>query len=350
MQRLEKLRSLFLSAKIDALIVSRDVNIRYLTDFPASESWLLVTPAKAYYLTDFRYIEEAKMGLPASVKLIQYKSSLAQTVFDLARQDKIKRIGFESSHAPYNQYEKMNSIVPKGMHLKPVLGLVEKIRVVKEKAEIDLMRQALRIHWEALQRMKRWIKPGLTERDVLKKLEDFVRLRNAGFSFPPIIASGPNGALPHARPTDRKIRRNEPVLVDTGIDWKGYKSDLTRMFFLDRMPTLVREVNDFVKEAQVRAIKAIKPGVKASDVDAAARGFLAKQKLDQYFGHSLGHGVGLDIHEEPRLSQTSSAILEPGMVVTVEPAVYLPGKFGIRLEEMVLVTHKGCEVLSEHYH
>ena len=157
--------------------------------------------------------------------------------------------------------------------------------------------------------------------------------------------SGSNGALPHARPTNRKIRNNEPVLVDTGIDWNGYKSDLTRMFFLGRMPTLVTEMNARVKEAQILAMTKIQAGAKASEVDQVARGFLAQHKLDQYFGHSLGHGVGLDIHEEPRLSQKSTAVLKAGMVVTVEPAVYLPGKFGIRLEEMVLVTDTGCEVL-----
>jgi len=228
--------------------------------------------------------------------------------------------------------------------------LIEQFRMIKDSGEIALMRQALKIHFEALKRLKRWVKPGVTEMDVLFKLEDFVRSQNAGFSFAPIIASGPNGALPHAHPSRRVIKNHEPVLVDTGIDWKGYKSDLTRMFFLGRMPALVQEMNDWVKEAQSLAVAAIKPGAKAAEIDRVARGFLAKHKLDQYFGHSLGHGVGLDIHEEPRLSGKSAATLQAGMVVTVEPAVYLPGKFGIRLEEMVLVTEKGCEVLSEHYH
>jgi len=170
------------------------------------------------------------------------------------------------------------------------------------------------------------------------------------FSFEPIIASGPHSSYPHARLTGRKIRPNDLVLVDMGIDVQGYKSDLTRIFFLGRIPHLKGQVYESVRAAQQKAMDVIKAGVLGRDVDRAARNYLAKRKLARYFTHALGHGVGLEIHENPRLSQKSSSTLKEGMIITIEPAVYIPNKFGIRIEDMVLVTKKGCEVLSDNIH
>ena len=181
---------------------------------------------------------------------------------------------------------------------------------------------------------------------MLEKLENFIKIKKVQFSFPPIIASGSNSCYPHAKVTDRKIRNNEPVLVDTGIEFKGYKSDLTRMFFLGKIPRFVYEVNEAVRVAQLRAIERIKDGIEVAEIDLLARKHLAKHKLEKFFGHSLGHGVGLEIHESPRLSQNNKSILKAGMVVTVEPAAYIPDRFGIRIEDMVLVKKDSCEVLS----
>jgi len=186
----------------------------------------------------------------------------------------------------------------------------------------------------------------VTEVDILHRLEAFIRKEGITFAFDPIIASGPNSAYPHARVTGRKLCRKEPVLIDLGMDYKGYKSDLTRMFFLDTMPTSYRDVLSVVHDAQQEAFKVIRPGVLGKDVDAAVRNYLKKHGLAERFTHSLGHGVGMEVHEAPRLSLSSDAILEENMVCTVEPGVYFPGKYGVRLEEMVLVTKKGCEVMS----
>jgi len=191
------------------------------------------------------------------------------------------------------------------------------------------------------------IKPGVSEKEVFYRLEKHVRAKDCGFSFEPIIASGVNSCSPHAKITDRKIRNNESVLVDFGIDYKGYKSDLTRMFFLGRIPKLVKEIEGIVRHAQYISINIIKAGIKVSEPDKLVRNYFQEHKLLKYFGHSLGHGVGLDIHENPRLSYKNSTILKAGMVVTVEPGIYLPNKFGIRIEDMVLVTEKGCKVLSD---
>jgi len=223
------------------------------------------------------------------------------------------------------------------------------LREVKDRTEVRRIQEALKLNLQAFQYLKGVIHPGITEREVLLKLEKYVKERKAGFSFDPIIASGPNSCFPHARVTDRKIRNNEPVLVDMGIDLQGYKSDLTRMFFLGKIPQLVNDVNVAVKSAQIQAIQKIRAGVLASDVDYEARNYLEKHRLGKFFGHSLGHGVGLEIHEGPRISQKSMSVLKEGMVFTVEPAVYLPHQFGIRIEDMVLVTKKGCEVLSDHH-
>ena len=174
----------------------------------------------------------------------------------------------------------------------------------------------------------------------------YVRSHHQRFSFSTIIASGVNSCFPHARITDRKLRRGDPVLVDMGIDVEGYKSDLTRMFFLGKIPHRVREVYDAVAQAKRCAIEKIRPGICAKEIDAQARNVLKQKKLDSFFNHSLGHGVGLEVHEAPGISPKSSAVIKEGMVFTVEPGVYLPGQFGIRIEDMILVTPRGAKVLS----
>ena len=334
--------------QLDAYLVSYDANIRYLTGFPAGESWLLVLPKKSFYITDFRYIEEAKKGLPKSVTVYRYEKSVFKSVFELARKYKVKNLGFDDRHVSLSFFKRLQKECPKGIKLIVKNGLVENLRQVKTKQEISYIRKALQIHDQAYQYLRPFIKPGTSEKELFAKLEGFVKAKGVGFSFTPIIASGPNSALPHAKVTDRRFQRNDVVLIDMGIDYKGYKSDLTRMVFLGKIPQLVRDVNAKVKSAQLKAIAKIRAGVKASDVDYEARNYLAKNHLAKYFGHSLGHGVGLEIHEDPRLSSANTDVLQENVVITVEPAVYIPNKFGIRIEDMVVVTKTGCEVLSDY--
>ena len=203
------------------------------------------------------------------------------------------------------------------------------------------------MHKQALGYLKRIIKPGKTEKQIALQLESFIRQKKCCFSFDPIIAGGPNSSLPHAPLTSRKIRKNDIVLVDIGIDYQGYKSDLTRIFFLGKIPNPVRDGMCHVREAQRLSIAKMKPGVAVSQIDDQARNYLKKKKLARYFTHSLGHGVGLEVHELPRLSAKDPSVLQEGMVITVEPAVYIPKRFGIRIEDMVLITKKGCEVISD---
>ncbi len=331
---------------IDALVITQDVNIQYLTGFPAQESWLLVTTKKVFYITDFRYIQEAKEGLKGIAIIKQQTQCLAAALFELAKIHKIKRLGFDERYTSVACLKKLKGFCPRRTKLVPANGLVESLREIKDEGEISTTRQCLKVHAKALELLKKVVKIGISERQILEHLEGFIKKEGVKFSFSPIIASGPNSAYPHAKISDRILRNNEPLLIDIGIDIKGYKSDLTRNFFLGRMTPRYKRVFEATALAQREAINLIRPGVTVAEIDIHARKVLRRFGLAKYFGHSLGHGVGLEIHENPRLSVKSQAVLEPGMIVTVEPGVYLPGEFGVRVEDMVLVTNQGCEVLS----
>jgi len=346
---MRKLKAVFPKHKIDALLVTRDVNIRYLTGFPAGESWLLVGQRRSYYLTDSRYIQEAKEGLKGA-SVVLTRRSIAETFFETVRKAGIKNIGFDTRYMTLSQYRDLKRRCPREVRLVKADQLVEDQRMIKDKGEIKKIGKALSIHKLAYAFLKKNIKPNIKENELSIRLERFVQSKGAGLSFPSIIASGPNSCYPHAKVTQRRFRRNEGVLIDMGVDVEGYKSDLTRMFFLGKIPALIRPVFEAVREAQMLAIAGIKAGVKASDIDLLARNSLKKRKLDKYFGHALGHGVGLEVHESPRLAHNDATILKEGMVLTVEPAVYIPGKFGVRLEDMVLVGKNDCEILSDDIH
>jgi len=345
--RFSQLIARFDAHRIDAFLVTKDVNIRYLTDFHACESWLLVGRKKSFYITDFRYILEAEKGLKG-ITLKRYEKSVFKTIGEVAASMNVKRLGFDEQHVSLAFFKKLKRENP-SLELRAVQGSVEAIREIKTTPEIRLIKEAIKLNLKVYDYIQGFLKPGMTEFQILERCERFVKDKKAAFSFPPIIAAGPNACFPHAKVTDRRVKNNEMVLIDLGIELKGYKSDLTRMFFLGRIPPLIKNIYNIVAEAQQKAIAKIKSGVKAGDVDQAARKHLDNNKLGEYFGHSLGHGVGLEIHEAPRIASTNSVALKAGMVITVEPAVYIPGKFGIRIEDMVLVKEKGCEVLSDRY-
>ncbi len=344
-RRIQQFVSQFDEYKIDAYLVTCDVNVRYLTSLPVSESWLLVFPKKVFYITDFRYVQEARQRLKG-ICVRQYTKSMTETLFKIVREMKAKRLGFDDRYVSLALYKQMKKDCPGSVMLVAKNNTVETMREIKEKDEVQKIRAAIKINLKAYRYLKRVVTPGITEQNVLLKLERYVKSQGAEFSFAPIIASGPNSCFPHARVTNRRIRNNESVLIDMGIDIQGYKSDLTRIFFLGKISNLLRKMHDAVAMAQEVAIKKIKPGIPAAQIDQEARNYLKKHKLAKFFGHSLGHGVGLEVHEGPGITQRSGAILRKGMVFTVEPAVYIPHKFGIRIEDMVWVTHDGCEVLS----
>ena len=349
-KRIERLRSSFDQPGISAFLVTHSTNIRYLLDnFPSGDSWLLVTKKKVFYITDSRYTQEVSQALKG-VEVVCWKGSMAETAMQLAKSTRVRKLGVDENHFSVAAYKQFKKQVPKSIKLIQSNGIVEFLRGVKDETELKLIRQALKIHHKALLYIRDFITPNATEDQILRKLRAFIVEHDVEFSFDPICASGPNAALPHAQVSRRKIHKQDVFLLDMGMDVKGYKSDLTRMFFFGKIPELLLRVSESVYEAQQRAIAKIKPGILAWEVDQEARKYLEEKRLSHYFGHGLGHGVGLDIHESPRLGPNSKQELREGMVITVEPGVYVPHKFGVRLEEMVLVTKEGCEVLSAACH
>ncbi|MBF0619235.1 MAG: aminopeptidase P family protein [Candidatus Omnitrophica bacterium] len=348
-ERFKRLIRQFQVLKVDALLVTDDINIRYLTGFPAHDSWLLVSGRGIFYITDARYAQEAKKSLKG-IEVVQLQTSLSDALASLAKRLGTLRLGVDEAHITVSLHKKLRADILKKTVFVPADGCVEALRMVKDLHEIAAIKEALKVNLAAYRFLASKILPGRTEEDILDDLEGFYRQERVTAAFAPIIASGPNSAYPHARVTGRKLRAGEPVLVDMGVSKNAYNSDLTRMFFLGKMPPSYTKVLSILKDSQAAAIKVIRPGMAAKEVDAAARNVLEKHDLAQYFSHSLGHGVGLEIHEMPRLSNRSGAVLSENMVFTVEPGVYFPGRYGVRLEDMVRVTPKGCEVLSVDQH
>jgi Xaa-Pro aminopeptidase len=345
-----RIKRLFQNLKedhLDALLVSRPSNISYLLDFTSSDSYLLASPGGNFYFTDSRYTEIAQKELKNSARLKKINGSVFKLIAQTCISSKLNRLGFEERNLPFAEYRKIKEYLGKKCALIPVHSLIEELRQVKEASEIKKIREALKIHALAIKYIERLLKPGKKELEIVAEIERFIRYHGAtGSSFEIIVASGPNSSQPHHIPSERKLLKNEPVLIDMGVNYLGYKTDLTRVFFLGKISTLCRRVYDIVRQAQAEAIARIEPGQKISSIDAAARKYISRHGFGDYFGHNLGHGVGLDIHEEPHISANQEVPALEGMVFTVEPAIYLPEKFGIRIEDMVLVNKKGCEVLS----
>jgi len=344
--RFKKLSQILLERKLDAYLVVHPADIRYLTGIPSSDSWLLVTPGRSYYITDARYSLEVRKALDRKVSVRQFKINHAADVMEILSKKRTCRLGFDERHFSVLQFKRIKRFCPRGVKMIACNGLVGGMRIVKDQAELRLIRQCLKENHAAYQYLRRTLRPGMTEQQVFFGLERFIRRSGVDFSFAPIIASGPNTAFPHARISKRMIHKQDIILIDLGIEIQGYKSDLTRIFVSDKITKPVRDVYKAVAEAQEAAVSEIRSGISVARIDEVARKSLKKNKLDRFFVHALGHGVGLEIHEPPRLFSRSKEILKAGMAVTVEPGVYIPGKFGIRIEDMVLVKDSGCEILS----
>ena len=343
--RIKRFQQLLTHSRLDAYLVTAEKDVSYLLQFPSADSWLLVSSRQFFYVTDARYTQEVKQQFP-DVKIFEHQGAIVKGVASLMRRSHIRKLGFDSRTLSLAQFKEMKQARPTGTQLISCDRVVEAMRQIKDAEEISRIQACLAVNLAAYDYIEPLLQPGMSERVVLKLLEDFVAKRGVKFAFPPIVASGPNSAFPHARVMERNLSKNEVVLIDLGIEQDGYKSDLTRIFFLGKIPPLLKKRYIFLKEAQAAAIAAVRPGVAAAAVDAVARNQLNKNKLASYFTHSLGHGVGLDVHEAPRISKTSSAVLKEGMVFTVEPGIYFPGQYGLRVEDMVVVTGNGCEVLS----
>jgi Xaa-Pro aminopeptidase len=336
---------------LDGLIVCLASNISYLTEFTSRDSYLLVSPKGNIYFTDSRYTEEASPALKGIAKVKKSNGSVFRFIAETCLDLKLKRVGFEERHLALAEHREIKKGLNKGAVLIGVHSLIELLRQIKEPEELKKIRKAIQITARAFKFIETFIRPGLKELEVAGELERFIRYHGASnTAFDIIVASGPQTSFPHHISSQRKLKANEPVLIDVGVDYLDYKCDLTRVFFLDKINALTRKIYDIVREAQERAIRKIKPACKISQVDKASRQYIAQKGYKDYFVHNLGHGIGLDVHEIPHISGKETALLECGMVFTVEPGIYLPRQFGIRIEDMVLVTRKGCEVLSGFIH
>jgi Xaa-Pro aminopeptidase len=332
---------------VDALLVSFLANVRYLSGYTGSNGMLLLfASGEATFFTDPRYRIQAAAEVNCRVKVST--GPLLPDVLALIARKRVRRLGFEKSRLGYDQYELLKSKLPVRCALEPLAGLVEAQRMVKSAQELALIRRSVDANSKALEAALRVIRPGRT-REIDLAAEIDYRMRKLGAerpAFDTIVASGPRSALPHAQPTQRILGKNELLLIDMGATLDGYASDMTRMLYLGRPSSRIKRIYSAVLEAQLAAISAVRPGVTAGYVDRQARQTLKAQKLDQAFVHSTGHGLGLEIHEPPRLGKKEKTRLQEGMAITIEPGVYLNGFGGIRIEDTVVVTKTGCEVLT----
>ncbi len=346
-KRRDKLRSLLRKAKLDALLVTNFTNVSYLTGFTGDDSYLLVTPKHCVVLSDERYttqLEEECPDLEFEIRGPGKKmlSSVAKVVSRL----KAKLIGFESTSMTVS----LHSALEKGLtksELVAAEGWIEQLRMIKDRDEIDRTRVACNMARRAFEVVRATLVPEMTELQVAADLEYQAR-RFGGkcMSFPSIVAVGPRSALPHASPTSQRLAEDDFLLIDWGVNEGLYMSDLTRILVTGKISPKLRKVYGLVLKAQLAGIKAIRPGVTCEAVDKAARDVIAKAGYGKQFGHGLGHGTGLEVHEAPRLSGGQEMVLKPGMIVTVEPGIYLPGWGGVRIEDDILVTRGGHEVLT----
>ena len=330
----------------DLLVVTSLVNVRYLTGFTGSNGMVLVGPDTRAFVTDFRYVEQSAAEVDGGFDRTIAVQELMDTLPDLLPSGEL-RLAFEDAHMSVRAHGRLRELAPERVALVPGGDAVESLRAVKDADEIRRIGEASKVADAALRQIMERGLVGRTERSVAVALERAMADRGAtGPSFPSIVAAGPHGALPHAQPRDVEIGPNELVVIDWGAELDGYCSDCTRTLATGDLPDETLEAYDLVREAQLAGLAAVTAGAGGRQADSAARDVIGEAGHAEHFGHGLGHGVGLEIHEAPRLSQRSDSVLVSGNVVTVEPGVYLPGQFGVRIEDLVVVTEEACQILT----
>lgn len=345
--RLRALAEGLTAAHLDGLLVTSSANIRYLTGFSGSSALLFATPHDTLLITDFRYQTQAAEEVGAVARVVVEPASLWNGLWQrLGEMSSVQAAGFESAHLVHRDFQRLLEAGSR-WQWRPTLDHVETLRERKDGDEIARIDAAVRAAEQALEQTLTGVREGMTELAVAGLLESALRQAGSdGFAFPSIVASGPNAALPHARPTDRRIRRGDFLLIDFGARVDGYCSDITRTFVVGPATAEQRDFYDVVRHANERAVKAIRPGMTGRDADGVARGYIEDRGYGDLFGHSLGHGIGLEVHESPRLARTADGVLVEGAVVTVEPGLYRPGWGGVRIEDDVHLDAAGARVLT----
>jgi len=332
------------SRRLDSFLVTNPINVSYLSGFRGYDALILATSKRKFFITDSRYIEEAKDTL-RGFDVILVKGSTYGTVKTLVSKARLKRIGFESMNLPYEVAARLKGLV-RPSRFVPIKGLIEQFRAIKDEVEVRAIKDSIRLAKIVLNKIAGLTKPGITEKRLSETAAlEFIK-RGAKAAFDPIVASGENSSKPHAIASDATIEKNSFTMIDIGCSLNGYNSDMTRMVVSGTVKDKFKKIYNIVRTAQETAIKKIRSGVMARTVDMAARGYIRSRGFGKYFGHSLGHGVGMEAHEDPAVSSLSEGSLRSGMVITVEPAIYIPKFGGARIEDMVLVTDTGCEILT----
>ncbi|QQK79765.1 aminopeptidase P family protein [Salicibibacter cibi] len=344
MNRLELVRMQLEQEGIDGLLVESPTNRRYITNFTGTAGAALITSREAFFVTDFRYVEQAKNQCEGFT-VVQHENGLSKEINKLLETQKITSVGFEKAYTTYEKYDTYQEAFH--AELVPVAGIIENLRLFKNEDELKTMQKAAEIADAAFDHIVTYIKPGVREREIANELEFYMRnLGAVSSSFDIIVASGERGARPHGVASNKQIENGDMITMDFGAYYEGYCSDTTRTVAVGEPSDELQHVYDTVLKAQLKSLEHIKAGMTGAEADRIARDYIYAEGYEGYFGHGLGHGLGMDVHEEPRLSPKGNLQLEPGMVVTVEPGIYLPGKGGVRIEDDIVITEDGNKRLT----
>lgn len=345
-ERIDQLRKQLLESKVDAILITHSYNRRYITGFTGTAGYALITQDALEFITDFRYVDQAKKQA-SLYEVVLHDGPILKTVRERLQRHGVQRLAFEKDHVSYTQYEQMKEQLD-GVELVPQQNAVENLRVIKDEEELTIMQQAADIADAAFSHILTVLKPGITEREVEMELEFFMRKKGAtSSSFDTIVASGERSALPHGVASDKVIERGDMVTLDFGAYYQGYCSDITRTVAVGEPDPKLKEIYEIVRKAQLNGVEKIKAGMTGIEADALTRDIIKEAGYGDHFGHGTGHGLGMEVHEAPRLSPMGNDILKPGMVVTVEPGIYISGLGGVRIEDDVVITENGCKILTK---
>lgn len=344
--RLQKLREDIYRKRLDGFVVTDSINRRYISGFTGSSGLLLVTELGAYLITDFRYFEQAKSET-YEFEVIRHGPSIFETLVEVMVDKGLKNVGFESENMSFKDYDDLSRL-SKNIELVSTNGVIERIRMIKDDIEIEKIRNAAKLSDKAFLRILEIMRPGMKERDIAIELEYlFRKFGGERASFDTIVASGERGALPHGTASAKPLHDGDLVTIDFGAIFEGYSSDCTRTVAIGNVSRKAQEIYNIVLRAQLAGLEAVKPGMSCKALDSLVRSIIVEEGYGEFFGHGLGHGVGMRVHESPVLSQKGTDTLRPGMVVTVEPGIYLLGWGGVRIEDLVVIHEDGAEILTK---
>ncbi|KAF1303339.1 M24 family metallopeptidase [Candidatus Enterococcus willemsii] len=345
MLRVQKLREKMKKEVVDGFLVTSPYNLRYLTNFTGTTGLAVITLDKAFFVTDFRYTEQAAKQAQG-FEIVKNAGPIFDEVARICQEEEINALAFEESHVSFAEYSVLEDIIEESA-LVPISGMIEELREVKDEEELKLIQQACRIGDQGFEHILKMIRPGMTEIEVANQLDFFMRSLGAtSVSFDTIVASGVRSAMPHGVASEKVIEQGDLITLDFGCYYQGYVSDMTRTFAIGDPGQQLKEIYQIVLDAQIKVLEAAKPGMTGIELDAVARDYIASFGYGEAFGHSTGHGIGLEIHEGPNVSFRADKAFVAGNVITDEPGIYLPGVGGVRIEDDLLITETGNKVLT----